>query len=153
MLLRNFGNGIAHQPCYGRAILDESSGPGSLMLRTVMAILAGLFLLAFLLARATRSGVYAGIAAGSVFTIWAVLTTGAKPMLNLAPFNFSLGELTIGAFGNIMLFVVGATVSFMTIASAADRKSEPDAGTVWNWLRSSSARHAQTVESDTPLAR
>ena len=76
--------------------------------------LAGLFLLAFLMARATRTGVYAGIAASTVFTIWAVLTKGARPIVDVAPFNFPFDELTIGGFGNLVLFLVGAGVSLLT---------------------------------------
>jgi solute:Na+ symporter, SSS family len=102
--------------------------------------LAGLFLLAFLLARATRTGVYAGIAASTAFTVWAVLTKGAKPLIDAAPFNFPFDELTIGALGNIILFVTGALVSMLS--APASHPAEAEAGTVWHWLRSRQQRHA-----------
>ena len=128
-------------------ILVQSKGSALSMWFAVSAIasggLAGLFLLAFLVARATSAGVYAGIAASTVFTIWAVLTKGGKPIVNLAPFNFPLDELTIGALGNIVLFVVGAAASFLTAPRGGE--AEPDAGTVWHWLRARQARHVHTV--------
>jgi SSS family solute:Na+ symporter len=104
--------------------------------------LAGLFLLAFLLARATRTGAYAGIVASMLFTVWAVLTKGAKPIVNLEPFNFPFDELTIGAFGNITLFVIGVAVSLLT----AGRPDGEEAGTLWHWLRTRQERRAVSVE-------
>jgi SSS family solute:Na+ symporter len=128
-------------------ILVQSKGSALSMWFAVSAIasggLAGLFLLAFLVARATSAGVYAGIAASTVFTIWAVLTKGGKPIVNLAPFNFPLDELTIGALGNIVLFVVGAAASFLTAPRGG--VAEPDAGTVWHWLRARQARQVHTA--------
>jgi SSS family solute:Na+ symporter len=119
--------------------LVQSKGSALSMWFAVSAIasggLAGLFLLAFLLARATRAGAYTGIAASTAFTIWAVLTKGAKPLLNHAPYNFPFDELTIGAFGNIVLFVVGAAASLLTARHAVERAADPDAGTLWHWLR------------------
>ncbi len=127
--------------------LVQSKGSALSMWFAVSAIasggLAGLFLLAFLLARATRIGAYAGIATSTVFTVWAVLTKGAKPLVNLGSLNFPFDELTIGAFGNIVLFVVGAAVSFLTIRHATERAADPDAGTLWHWLRNRRTRHAQ----------
>ena len=102
--------------------------------------LAGLFLLAFLLARATRIGAHAGIVTSLLFTIWAVLTKGAKPMVNLGGFNFPFDELTIGAFGNIALFVVGVAVSLVTASTVGE-----DAGTLWHWLRTRQERRAVSV--------
>ena len=93
--------------------------------------LAGLFFLAFLLPRASRAGAWTGIGCGSVFTVWAVLTKGAKPLVSLAPFNYPYDDLTIGAFGNIILFVTGLLASLATTSGGpAD-----DKGTVWHWLR------------------
>jgi SSS family solute:Na+ symporter len=104
--------------------------------------LGGLFLLAFLLPRATRAGAYAGILASLLFTIWAVLTKGPKPMLNLDPFNFRFDELTIGAFGNIILFAIGAAASLTTGAKAAGKTTDADEGTLWDWLRTRERAHA-----------
>jgi SSS family solute:Na+ symporter len=118
--------------------LVQSKGSALSMWFAVSAIasggLAGLFLLAFLVARATRLGVYTGIAASTIFTIWAVLTKGAKPIVNLGAFNFPADELTIGAFGNIVLFVIALAVSLMTSA-AHTKTAQADAGTLWHWLR------------------
>jgi SSS family solute:Na+ symporter len=119
--------------------LVKSQGSALSMWFAVSAIasggLAGLFLLAFLTRRATPAGAWTGIACSSVFTIWAVLTKGAKPLLNMAPFNYPYDDLTIGAFGNIILFVTGFAASLLTAASpAADR------GTFWHWRKVREAR-------------
>ena len=70
-------------------LLVQSKGSALSMWFAVSAIasggLGGLFLLAFLMTRATRTGVYAGIAASTAFTIWAVLTKSAKPIVDLSP--------------------------------------------------------------------
>lgn len=130
-------------------LLVKSRGSALSMWFAVSAIasggLAGLFLLAFLMARATRTGVYAGIGASTAFTVWAVLTKGARPMVNVAPFNFPFDELTIGGLGNLVLFLVGAGVSLVITAQTTERRSEVDAGTVWHWLRSRHARQVGTT--------
>ena len=75
-------------------ILVQTKGSALSMWFAVSAIasggLAGLFFLAFLARRASRSGVWSGIITSTAFTIWAVLTRGAKPIVNLAPFQFSI---------------------------------------------------------------
>ena len=73
--------------------------------------LAGLFVLAFLTRRTTRRGVYAGIAACVIFTAWATLTMGSKPILTLGRFNFPWHDYMIGAIGHVVLMVVGYGVS------------------------------------------
>src|SRR5206468_1926060 len=73
--------------------------------------LAGLFFLAFLTPRATRASAWAGIALSTAFTVWAVLTKGAQPLLNLKPFNYLGDDLTIGAAGNLILFTTGLLAS------------------------------------------
>ncbi len=73
--------------------------------------LCGLFLLAFFSTRAHPRGVYIGIAANVLFTVWAVLTKGAKPMLNLSPYNFPWDDLMIGAAGHVVLLSVGYLAS------------------------------------------
>ncbi len=97
--------------------------------------LAGLFLLAFLMARATRAGVYAGIVASTLFTVWAVLTKGVNPMVDAIPLHFPYDELTIGAIGNIVLFVVGALVSLLSTGRSRVPVKEAETGTLWHWLR------------------
>jgi SSS family solute:Na+ symporter len=75
--------------------------------------LAGLFLLAFLSRRAHRRGVAMGIAASLVVTVWAVLTSSGKPIINLGAYNFGWHELMIGAVGHVVLLVVGYVGSLM----------------------------------------
>ncbi|MCZ2156348.1 MAG: sodium:solute symporter [Bryobacterales bacterium] len=128
-------------------VLVHTKGSALSMWFAVSAIasggLAGLFLLAFLMKRATRRGVYAGIVFSTVFTVWAVLTRGASPILDLAPYNFPYDELTIGAFGNIVLFVTGAAASLLPVGNET---ADVDAhGTVWHWLRT---RQAGRVAGD-----
>jgi SSS family solute:Na+ symporter len=128
-------------------ILVQTKGSALSMWFAVSAIasggLAGLFLLAFLMARSNRLGIYVGIAASTVFTVWAVLTKGAKPLVNLGGWNFPFDELTIGAFGNIVLFVVGAVASLLLRGRDAVNPGDAGAGTVWHWLRHRHARDAQ----------
>jgi solute:Na+ symporter, SSS family len=107
--------------------------------------LGGLFLLAFLLPRATRAGAYAGIVSSMLFTIWAVLTKGVKPVLDLSPFNFPYDELTIGAFGNIILFAIGLAASLIAPATSAGETTEATDGTLWHWLRTRDRRHATSA--------
>ena len=107
--------------------------------------LGGLFLLAFLIPRATRVGAYAGMIASTAFTMWAVLTKGQKPMVNLSPFNFPYDELTIGAFGNIILFAIGLAASLVTATTSAGEQMKATDGTLWEWLRTRETRHASIV--------
>jgi SSS family solute:Na+ symporter len=115
-------------------ILVQTKGSALSMWFAVSAIasggLAGLFFLAFLKRRASRAGAWAGIASSTVFTVWAVLTKGAHPIVNMAPFNFPYDDLTIGALGNIILFVTGWCVSLSKPSSESD-----PTGTFWHWRR------------------
>jgi SSS family solute:Na+ symporter len=72
--------------------------------------LAGLFLLAFLVPRATRAGAFAGIVASLLVTAWGTLTEGGK-ILNLGRWNFTWHDYMIGAVGHIVLLVVGIAAS------------------------------------------
>ncbi|HEY3837898.1 MAG TPA: sodium:solute symporter [Bryobacteraceae bacterium] len=90
--------------------------------------LMGLFFLAFLSRRAHRRGVYCGIAACLVFSVWAALTKGASPLVNLGNWNFPYDELLIGVIGNVLLFVVGGLVSYLL-----PRESAAQPRTLWNW--------------------
>jgi SSS family solute:Na+ symporter len=96
-------------------ILAHASGGALSMWFSLSAILsgglAGLFFLAFLTRRATREGVYAGIAASIVFTAWATLTTGNNRVLDLGAFNYRWDALTIGAVAHVVLFAVGNVAS------------------------------------------
>lgn len=103
--------------------------------------LAGLFLLAFLMKRATPGGAIAGIVANLVFTIWATLTLGGKT-LNLGRFNFPWHEYMIGAIGHLVLLVVG--IMFSLLSSSGSRR--PDL-TVWGWIQS---RRQNAVDTANP---
>ena len=107
-------------------LLVQTKGSALSMWFAVSAIasggLAGLFALAFLTRRATPIAAWWGIGASLVFTIWAVLSKGAKPLVNLAPYNYPWDDLTIGALGNIILFLVGLAVSLVTARTSAKEK-------------------------------
>lgn len=84
--------------------------------------LMGLFFLAWMSERATPAGVYCGIAANLGFSAWAALTKGAKPLVDLGPWNFPYDELLIGVIGNVLLFTVGLAASYVPpISSGAER--------------------------------
>src|SRR5262249_21442184 len=128
-------------------ILVQTKGSALSMWFAVSAIasggLAGLFFLAFLSRRATSTSAWTGIAFCSAFTVWAVLTKGAKPIANLGRFNYPGDDLTIGACGNIILFCAGL------FASMVARPAEVDpSGTVWHW-RSTRRERGEAV----PAAR
>jgi SSS family solute:Na+ symporter len=122
-------------------LLVQTRGSALSMWFAVSAIasggLAGLFFLAFLAPRASRAGAWGGIACSAAFTVWAVLTRGAKPLLNLGPFNYPGDDLTIGAAGNIILFGAGLLGSLLFPAAAA-----ADRGTYWHWRRTRRERLA-----------
>jgi SSS family solute:Na+ symporter len=122
-------------------ILVQTKGSALSMWFAVSAIasggLAGLFFLAFLTRRATRTSAWIGIACSSVFTVWAVLSKGAKPLVDLGGFNYPWDDLTIGAVGNIILFTTGLLASLFTNPETTD-----DRGTFWHWRAN---RRAETA--------
>lgn len=104
--------------CVATAIaLAQTKGSALSMWFTVSAVasggLAGLFLLAFLTSRATRRGVYVGIAATLAFTAWASLTLPDKRVFDLGGLNFPWHDYMIGAIGHVILFVVGYAASLL----------------------------------------
>jgi SSS family solute:Na+ symporter len=74
--------------------------------------LAGLFLLAFLMPRATREGAIAGLLVSLAFTAWATLTEGGQ-ILNLGRWNFTWHDYMIGAVGHVILLLVGVAASLV----------------------------------------
>jgi SSS family solute:Na+ symporter len=105
--------------CIATALVLSHTETGALSLwfsasAIVSGGLAGLFVLAFLVPRATRQGVYAGIAACIAFTGWATLTLGEKRLLDLGRFNFPWHDYMIGAIGNVILLAAGAAASLVT---------------------------------------
>jgi SSS family solute:Na+ symporter len=99
-------------------VLAHTKGGALSMWFSISAIasggLAGLFLLAFLSKRATRQGVYVGIAASVLFTAWATLTLkGDNRVLDLGAYNYPWHDLTIGAVAHVVLLVVGYAASLL----------------------------------------
>ena len=98
--------------------------------------LAGLFLLAFLVPHAGRTVALIAIAVNLIFTAWATLTMNsgqpsgqpAGATWNLHRWNYPWHELTIGAVGNILMFLTGCLASVILPAS---RTTGP---TLWDWL-------------------
>jgi SSS family solute:Na+ symporter len=118
-------------------LLAHTKGSALSMWFSVSAIvsggLAGLFLLAFLSRRANRKGVYAGIVACWLFTIWAVLTMGEKRWIDMGPFNFPWHDYMVGATGHVILFTVGYLGSLLLAdGSTADERLQN--ATLWHWL-------------------
>jgi SSS family solute:Na+ symporter len=96
--------------------LAHSHGGALSLYYTITAIvaggLAGLFLLAFLVRRATREGAIVGIVASLIFTGWATMTHDGK-LLDLGRFNFTWHDYMIGAIGHVVLLVFGILFSYL----------------------------------------
>jgi SSS family solute:Na+ symporter len=90
--------------------------------------LAGLFLLAFLVRRAGRTAAIAGIVVNLLVTAWATLTMNGGKAWNLHHWNYPWHELTIGAVGNTLMFLVGWLVS---LVMPAEQTTGP---TLWDWI-------------------
>ena len=101
--------------------------------------LAGLFLLAFLSRRASRSAAVAGIAASLMFTVYATLTLDGGQVLNLHRYNFPWSEYTICVFSNLLMLGIGLVYAALFPAS----ESAASTSTLWSWLadRKTSAFH------------
>lgn len=95
--------------------LARTNGTALSLWYTLSAIvaggLAGLFLLAFLSQRASRTGAYVGIAASLVFTTWATMTLDGGKIWNLGRFNFPFHNYMIGVIGHIVLLAAGYAAS------------------------------------------
>lgn len=115
-------------------ILAHANGSALSMWFTVSAVLsgglAGLFLLAFFSRRANTRGVYIGIAACVVFTLWATATSGKDKFLNLGAYNYPWDDLTIGAVAHIVLWLVGYGASRLLGGAAPTTETV----TLWRWL-------------------
>ena len=96
--------------------LAHTQGSALSLYYTITAVvaggLAGLFLLAFLMPRATREGAIAGLIVSLIFTAWATFTEGGK-ILNLGRWNFTWHDYMIGAIGHVILLVVGIAASLL----------------------------------------
>lgn len=96
--------------------LAHTQGSALSLYYTITAVvaggLAGLFLLAFLMPRATREGAITGLVGSLIFTAWATFTEGGK-ILNLGRWNFTWHDYMIGAIGHVILLVVGIAASLL----------------------------------------
>jgi SSS family solute:Na+ symporter len=99
------------------SLLVHTNGTALSLWYTISAIvaggLAGLFLLAFLVQRASRTAAYIGIAASLLFTTWATLTLDGGQIWNLGRFNFPLHSFMIGVIGHVVLLGAGYAASFV----------------------------------------
>lgn len=81
--------------------------------------IAGLFLLGVFSTKANKQGAYIGIAAGILFTAYAVLSStplsingNSRLLLDLGKLNFTHHKYMLGVYSHIILFVVGYISSF-----------------------------------------
>ena len=102
--------------------------------------LAGIFLLSFLSSRATAWGVKTGIVVNLLFTVWATVTSGAKPLIGFFPIRFTWHEYLIGVIGQLIVLVVGYLASWL---SPRPPSSIP-AMTLWKWLQQ--GRHTESKQ-------
>lgn len=111
-------------------VLARTSGSALSLWYTVSAIvsggLAGLFLLAFLVPRASNQAAYVGIGGCLVFTAWATLN----------PKVFGLHNYMIGVIGHLIVLIGGTAASFV----APNRDSVSRQLTLQGWLKSNSGR-------------
>jgi SSS family solute:Na+ symporter len=113
-------------------LLAQTEGSALSLYYTVTAIvaggLAGLFMLAFLVPRASARSAQVGIILSLLVTTWATLT--ANGALNLGRWNFPWHEYLIGVVGHLVLFVSGCLFS---LAFPAQRAVDPGL-TLRGWL-------------------
>jgi solute:Na+ symporter, SSS family len=114
--------------------LAHTNGSALSLWYTVSAILGGglvgLFLLAFLTQRASRTGAYTGIAAGLIFTAYATLTSEGGKLWNLGPYNFPWHNYMIGVIAHLIVLIGGYAVSI----PFPNRDPESRELTLWGWL-------------------
>jgi len=91
--------------------------------------IVGMFLLGFLVPRATSKGLYIGMIACILFTAWAILTTtsldsdGTKQLLlDLGAFNFPHHTYMLGVYSHFILFFVGWGASYLFKSQPVDKK-------------------------------
>jgi len=94
---------------------DKNSAPlaeRALVITVIVSAGAlGTFCLGFFSSRATRRGCYIGIAAGILFTLWAVVTGPDSRWIDLGALNFQMNSIMIGVIGNLVTFGVGWVAS------------------------------------------
>jgi hypothetical protein len=99
--------------------------------------------------RAGRAAAIIAIIANLVFTAYATLTMNGGHTWNLHRWNYPWHELTIGAVGNTLMFLVGCIAS---VVLPADSEGGP---TLWDWLemRRQSKREKALGETHEPVAQ
>ena len=73
--------------------------------------LFGVFFLAFISPRANAPGIWCGIGASLLFTLYAALTGGDDRLVNLGRGNFPWHSLMVGPLSNLVVIAVGAAAS------------------------------------------
>jgi SSS family solute:Na+ symporter len=115
-------------------VLARTSGSALSLWYTVSAIvsggLSGLFLLAFLVPRASARSAYIGIVGCLAFTAWATLN----------PKTFGMHNYMIGVIGHLIVLMGGTAVSFLI----PNRDVETRQMTLQGWLRSRALDSAKT---------
>ncbi len=101
-------------------------------LRLLDLIVVVAYSLAFLSRRANRQGLCVGIIACIIFTGYATLTLGGKPVLDLGRFNFRMHEFMVGVIGHLVLLLVGYLASLFFPSSTTE---EEGAMTLWGWMK------------------
>ena len=98
--------------------------------------IAGMFLLGIFTRKANKKGLYFGIGASVLFTIYALLTSNSimvhgekRLILDLGSLNFRHHEYMIGVYSHLILFVVGYLASLF-FKSAKEVRSL----TYWGYL-------------------
>jgi SSS family solute:Na+ symporter len=92
--------------------------------------LAGMFLLAFFSRRANRQGLWIGLIAALIFTVWATLSSGKAPLCNFG-WNYTWPDVMIGVFAHVIVVVVGYSASWLFPADT-NIKTE---WTFWGWMQ------------------
>lgn len=132
-------------------LLEHSHGSALSLYYTVTAIvaggLAGLFLLAFLWARASRRAAQVGVVASLVATAWATVTANGGKMVDLGSWNFPWHTYLIGAVSNVVLLVVGILFSLILPGPMLTDQSL----TLSGWLRKRSAEDIPVTPQSTFL--
>lgn len=91
----------------------------------ISAGIVGIFVLGIFSRKANWQGLYIGLVATLLFTIYALLTGAAagdsEPILNLGDWNFTHHKLMLGVYSHIVVIVVGYIASFFFKEPLADK--------------------------------
>ncbi|WP_167607174.1 sodium:solute symporter [Maribellus sediminis] len=99
--------------------------------------IAGMFLLGIFSRKAGKKGIYAGIAASILFTLYALLSSTPMGLgenkillLDLGRLNFHQHKYMIGVYSHIVLMIVGIVTSYLV-----NEKPVDDSLTYYGWLK------------------